>query len=80
MEVAVKQHIVSDPAILNGKPCVAGTRLSVEFLLELLASGAGRDQVLTAYPQLTEEGFNAAMDYAARSMRIDLVWERKVSA
>lgn len=76
----MKQHIVSDPAILNGKPCVAGTRLSVEFLLELLASGASREQVLSAYPQLTPEGFNAAMDYAARSMRGDQVWECRVSA
>ena len=52
----------------------------MEFLLELLASGASRDQVLAAYPQLTEEGFNGAMDYAARSLRSDVVWERKVSA
>ena len=33
-------HIVSDPAILGGKPCIRGTRISVEFLLELVASGA----------------------------------------
>ena len=72
--------ITSDPAILNGKACVAGTRLSVEFLLELLASGATRDEVLAAYPQLNEASFNAALAYAARSMRGDTLLELKASA
>ena len=41
--------IVSDPEILGGKPCVRGTR-SVEFILELLASGADRGEILAKYP------------------------------
>jgi uncharacterized protein (DUF433 family) len=42
----VESLIVSDERILDGKPCVRGTRLSVEFLLELVASGATSDQIL----------------------------------
>jgi uncharacterized protein (DUF433 family) len=54
--------IVSDPQILGGKPCVRGTRLSVEFLLELAASGATQEQILAQYPQLTAAGLSAALD------------------
>ena len=56
--------IVTDPQILGGKPCVRGTRLSVEFLLELAASGATREQILAKYPQLTPEAL--AEVFAAR--------------
>lgn len=61
--------IVSDPDILGGKPCVKGTRLSVEFLLELAASGATQVEVLAAYPQLTTEGLRAAFLYAAHALK-----------
>lgn len=54
------ERIVSDPAILGGKPCVKGTRISVEFILELLASGASREQIVGSYPHLTVEGVEAA--------------------
>lgn len=42
--------IVTDPDILGGKPCIRGTRLSVEFLLELAGSGASQNEILTSYP------------------------------
>ncbi|MGV3518795.1 DUF433 domain-containing protein [Luteitalea sp.] len=57
--------IVLDPEMLDGKACVRGTRLSVEFLLELAASGATSEQILAQYPQLTAEGLSAAFRYAA---------------
>lgn len=56
-------HIVSDPDVLGGKPRVAGTRLSVAFLLELFASGASRRAVREAYPQLTEDALSAALAF-----------------
>jgi uncharacterized protein (DUF433 family) len=56
-------HITTDPAILGGKPGIKGTRLSVEFILELFASGATRDEILKAYPQLTAEGIEQAQRY-----------------
>ena len=61
-------RIISDPAILGGKPCVKGTRISVEFLLELAASGAGRDDILKSYPQLTGADVEEALNYAAQSL------------
>jgi len=63
-------RIVSDPTILGGKPCVKGTRLSVEFLLELLASGASQADIIQQYPQLTIEDVAAALRYAAHSLKL----------
>jgi uncharacterized protein (DUF433 family) len=42
-------YITSDSAILGGKPCIKGTRLSVEFILELFASGATREEILETF-------------------------------
>lgn len=69
------KHITSDPAILGGKPCIAGTRISVEFILELIASGATRQDILKAYPQLTAEQVEEAVRYAARFMRNEVILE-----
>ena len=65
-------RIVSDPAVLGGKPCVRGTRLSVEFLVELIASGASRDDIVRAFPALTVEDVEEALRYAAASLRDDV--------
>ena len=56
-------HIAYDPEILGGKPHILGTRLSVEFILELFISGATRDDVLKIYPQLTAEALEEALRY-----------------
>ena len=74
------EWIVSDPEVLGGKPCVRGTRISVEFILELLASGADRSQILAKYPQIGEEGLTAALAYAAKALKNDIVWDVAVSA
>ena len=58
--------IVFDPQILGGKACFRGTRLSVEFLLELSASGATQQEILAQYPQLTPDGLAAAFRNSAR--------------
>lgn len=72
--------IVSDQQILGGKPCVRGTRLSVEFLLELAASGATQEEILAQYPQLTAHGLAAAFQYAADSLRGEHTWELRITA
>jgi uncharacterized protein (DUF433 family) len=72
--------IVSDPQILGGKPCVRRTRLSVEFLLELAASGATQDQILAQYPQLTPDGLAAAFRYAADVLKGEHTWELRITA
>lgn len=57
-------HIAYNPEILSGKPHIAGTRLSIEFILELVASGSTRDEILKAYPQLTAEAVEKALWYS----------------
>jgi uncharacterized protein (DUF433 family) len=64
-----RDYIVSDERILVGKPIVKGTRLSVEFVLELLAGGWDRDALAESYPQLTEERVRAVLAYAAATFR-----------
>lgn len=66
--------IVSDPNILMGKPVVAGTRVSVELILEKLAAGESIDQILEAHPRLTKDGVRAALEFAARTIRGDDVY------
>jgi uncharacterized protein (DUF433 family) len=66
--------IVSDPAVLMGKPVVAGTRISVELILEKLAAGETIEQLLEAHPRLTRPAVLAALDFAARALRADVVY------
>jgi uncharacterized protein (DUF433 family) len=72
--------IVANPEILAGKPCLKGTRISVEFILELLASGATREEILRAYPQIPPEGLTAALQYAVKSMKNEVVWDLPIPA
>jgi uncharacterized protein (DUF433 family) len=60
-----QQRISMDPAILGGKPVVRGTRLAVDFLLELLAAGQSEEEILTDYPGLTHEDILACLAYAS---------------
>jgi uncharacterized protein (DUF433 family) len=57
-------RIVADPAILVGKPVVRGTRVAVEFVLDLLAAGWSFDEVLANYPGLSIEDVRACLAYA----------------
>ena len=61
-----EELIISDPDILNGKPIVKGTRISVGLILQCLASGMSKEDILRGYPTLTREGLEAALDFAAR--------------
>lgn len=65
----MKPRIVSDSKILLGKPVVEGTRLSVELILEKLSDGWSFADLVDAYPRLTIEGIEAALEYAAAVMR-----------
>ena len=66
--------IQSDPMIMMGKPVIAGTRITVELILEKLAAGETVAQLLAAHPRLTEEGVRAALDFAAKALRADVVY------
>ena len=65
-------HIVSDPAILGGKPCIKGTRLSVDFLLELVADGASVRDISQAYPHLAPSEIEEALQYARHFLKNDV--------
>jgi uncharacterized protein (DUF433 family) len=61
----LSERIVVDPEVLAGKPTVRGTRLAVEFILELLAAGQSESELLTSYPGLTREDILACLSYAS---------------
>ena len=61
--------IQSDPAVMMGKPVVAGTRITVELILEKLAAGETVEQIIDAHPRLTRESISAALAYAAQAIR-----------
>ncbi len=58
-------HISYDPAILSGKPCIKGTRISVDFILQLVASGATVTDIVERYDHLTPEAVKEAIIYAS---------------
>jgi uncharacterized protein (DUF433 family) len=62
-------HIAYNNEVLSGKPHIIGTRLSIEFILELFASGATKDEVIKSYPQLTVEAVEEALKYAAQASK-----------
>jgi uncharacterized protein (DUF433 family) len=66
--------ISSDPKVLMGKPTVAGTRITVELILEKLGAGETVDQILSEHPRLTAEGIRAAIAFAAEVLRADVVY------
>ena len=61
--------IVSDPNIMMGKPVVAGTRVTVELILEKLAAGESLQQLIEAHPRLTVAAVSAALAFAAAALR-----------
>jgi uncharacterized protein (DUF433 family) len=67
-------RIVSDSNVMMGKPVVAGTRITVEFILEKLAAGETPEQLLDAHPRLTREAIQAALAFAAEALRADVVY------
>ncbi len=69
-----QDRIVVDPTILTGKPIIKGTRLAVEFLLDLLAEGWSHEQILRNYPQLIEEDIQASLHYAAEILKRERVY------
>jgi uncharacterized protein (DUF433 family) len=68
-------RITADPAVMLGKPCVKGTRITVELILRWLSEGRTFAELLEAYPHLSEDDIKAALAYAA-----DTVGTRKPQA
>ena len=66
-------HIVADPAVQGGKPVLVGTRLTVDFVLDLLAAGWTTDDVAAEYPGVTHEQVLACLAYARDVLRSETV-------
>ncbi|MEO8066322.1 MAG: DUF433 domain-containing protein [Flavobacteriales bacterium] len=66
------QHIAADPEIMYGKPCVKGTRIPVDLILDKLAAGQPMEDLLAGYPQLTLADIQACLRFGAASVRNDL--------
>lgn len=69
-----QRMIVSDPNVMMGKPVVAGTRITVELILEKLAAGETVEQILEAHPRLTRQAIQAALAFAKEALRADVVY------
>lgn len=72
--------VISNPSILLGKPIIAGTRITVESILERLGAGETIEQLLEAHPRLTRDGIQAALTFAAEMLRSDVVYAVEVAA
>lgn len=62
-------RITYNPKILGGKPIIKGTRISVEFILELLASGMTSDEIVKEYPRVTKQDIMAVLEFAAMTIK-----------
>jgi uncharacterized protein (DUF433 family) len=67
-------RITLDPKILSGKPIIKGTRISVEFVVDLLGRGWTNEQVLKEYDHLTPEDIQACMAYASDILKSERVY------
>jgi uncharacterized protein (DUF433 family) len=68
MQLAGHPHISIDPAVCGGRPTVAGTRVRVTDVLEMLAGGAGEAEIVGDFPYLTPEDIRACIAYAAQAL------------
>ena len=74
------EKIIIDPRIIGGKPVVRGTRLAVEFVLELLAQGWSETQIIENSPALDQQGILACIGYAAEILKSEHVYPTPIPA
>ncbi len=74
-----RDHIVTDPSVLLGKPVIKGTRLSVEFLIERLASGWTEEQLLENYPRLKKQDIQALFAFVYECLQDGLIFPSKTA-
>jgi len=74
MEEDWRSRITVDPSVLVGKPIIKGTRIAVEFILELLANGWTLEDILRNYPQLKKEDVRAALKYVTEVLKEEKVY------
>jgi uncharacterized protein (DUF433 family) len=69
-----QDRITFDPQVLVGKPTIKGTRIAVEFLVELVAEGWTTQQITANYPQLTADDVSAALHYAGDVLKQERIY------
>ena len=69
-----RDRIETNPKILVGKPIIKGTRMGVDFILELLAQGWTYEKILKNYPQLKREDISAALEYSAHALKLESLY------
>lgn len=66
--------IESKANVMMGKPVIAGTRITVEWILERLGAGESIEQIVAEHPRLTREAVLAAVEFAAKALRADVIY------
>ena len=74
-----KDYILIDPQILVGKPVIKGTRLAVEFIIDLLAQGWSVEEILQNYPSITRREIQACLAYASETLKLEKVYTYPLS-
>ena len=74
-----QNRIVMDPAVLVGKPAIKGTRLAVEFVVDLLAQGWSEADIVRNYPGLTPDDIRACLSYASTMLKAEKVYPLQLS-
>ncbi|MGD0864211.1 MAG: DUF433 domain-containing protein [Rhizomicrobium sp.] len=64
----IEHRITVDPKVCGGRPCIRGMRIRVSDILDMLAGGAERAEILTDFPYIEDADIDAALEYAARSV------------
>jgi len=70
--------ISSDPAVLNGKPIIKGTRISVQLIMEWIATGASAEAIYQKYPHLPDGSVQQAIQYAAQFSENEILIEEEI--
>ncbi len=73
-----QERITIDPNVLTGKPVIKGTRLAVEFIIELLANGWTEAEIFRNYPGITHEDILACLQYAGAILKAEKVYPLSV--
>ncbi|MDP2156630.1 MAG: DUF433 domain-containing protein [Nitrospirota bacterium] len=75
-----RDRISIDPAILVGKPVIKGTRIAVEFVIDLLSQGWNEPEILRNYPGITHEDILACLKYAGETLQSEKVFPLRVAS
>lgn len=76
----MNSFVESSPEVMMGKPVIAGTRITVELILEKLAAGETEEQILAAHPRLSSGAIHAALLFAAEALKADVLYPEPVEA